>query len=171
VKKLLAVFGCVLLFDYQAMAAEEDRKKQGSGLPLPRFASLKVDKVNMRMGPSKNHAIMWELRRIGLPVEIVEESDNWRQIRISDGTSGWVFHSLLSGRRTVQIKPWAKGGITTPLLKYSDPDSHPNATLEPGVVAGVKSCDGTWCNLSMGDMEGWIRQTDLWGVYTDEKLE
>ena len=38
-------------------------------LPLPRFASLKTDRVNLREGPSKDHATKWVYERAGLPVE------------------------------------------------------------------------------------------------------
>ena len=30
-----------------------------SGLPVPRFVSLKTDKVVVRMGPNKNHEVKW----------------------------------------------------------------------------------------------------------------
>src|SRR5271166_4038039 len=39
-------------------------------LPLPRFASLKTDRVNLREGPSKDHPTKWVYQRAGLPVEI-----------------------------------------------------------------------------------------------------
>jgi hypothetical protein len=42
-------------------------------LPLPRFASLKTDRVNLREGPSKDHATKWVYQRAGLPVEITAE--------------------------------------------------------------------------------------------------
>ena len=79
-----------------------------SHLPIPRFVSLKSDKVNVRKGPSTDQAIVWVFSRAGLPVEIIAESDNWRRVRDSEGADGWVWHSLLSGRRTVLISPWTK---------------------------------------------------------------
>ena len=68
-----------------------------SGLPLPRFVSLKADRVNVRIGPAKTHEVKWVYQRAGLPVEITAEFENWRRIRDADGTEGWVYHSLLSG--------------------------------------------------------------------------
>ena len=44
-----------------------------TGLPLPRYASLKTDRVNLREGPSKDHATKWVFQRAGLPVEITAE--------------------------------------------------------------------------------------------------
>ena len=78
-----------------------------SGLPLPRFVSLKSDEVNVRRGAGKEHDVLWTYHRAGLPVEIIAEWDNWRRIRDADGADGWVFHSLLSGRRSALVAPWA----------------------------------------------------------------
>jgi SH3-like domain-containing protein len=40
-----------------------------SGLPVPRFVSLKPDKVNVRAGPNRDHDVTWQYTRAGLPVE------------------------------------------------------------------------------------------------------
>ena len=80
-----------------------------TGLPLPRYASLKTDRVNLREGPSKDHATKWVFQRAGLPVEITAEFETWRKVRDSEGAEGWVLHSLLSGRRTALIGPGKKG--------------------------------------------------------------
>jgi len=96
-------------------SAAEDKVRQAaveatgkSALPLPRFVSLKSDKVNVRKGPSTDQAIVWVFSRAGLPVEVIAESDNWRRVRDSEGADGWVFHSLLSARRTALVTPWSK---------------------------------------------------------------
>src|SRR3972149_4758083 len=73
-----------------------------SGLPVPRYVSLKVDKVNVRKGPSREHEVNWVFTRAGLPVEVSAEFENWRRIRDAEGSEGWVFPSLLSGRRTAR---------------------------------------------------------------------
>ena len=86
-----------------------------SGLPIPRFVSLKSDRVNVRKGPSTDQAIVWVFNRAGLPVEVIAESENWRRVRDSEGADGWVFHSLLSGRRTVLVEPWSKDHDSVPL--------------------------------------------------------
>jgi SH3-like domain-containing protein len=150
-------------------------------LPLPRYASLKTDRVNLREGPSKDHRTLWVFRRAGLPVEIIAEFETWRRIRDSEGTEGWVLHSLLSGRRTavVTAPPKAAAGAetTVPLYSKADPSSGEQAKLEPGVIGSVKTCNGTWCRLivalpqSRSDVDGYIRQERLWGVYPNETIE
>jgi SH3-like domain-containing protein len=145
-----------------------------SGLPLPRFVSLKADKVNVRAGPTREHDVAWVFTRAGLPVEITAEFDTWRRIRDSEGAEGWVFHSLLSGRRTALIAPWAKGeskGETVPLHERPDKAAAISARLAPGVLSTVKACNGRWCRIFGAGFDGFVEQERLWGVYPGEKVE
>lgn len=147
-----------------------------SGLPLPRYASLKTDRVNLRQGPSKDYRTNWVFQRAGMPVEIVAEYETWRRIRDAEGTEGWVLHSLLSGRRTAVVMPWAKPGAKPlPLLDDSRDKAPIVAELQPNVIASVKQCTGGWCRIviprSGTDVSGYIKQDILWGVYPDEKVE
>ena len=141
-----------------------------TGLPLPRYASLKTDRVNLREGPSKDHATKWVFQRAGLPVEITAEFEIWRKVRDSEGAEGWVLHSLLSGRRTGLVAP-GKKGQDFKIYSKPVPGADVSATLQSGVIVSVKSCDGSWC-LVFGDaFKGYIEQVALWGVYPNEKVE
>jgi SH3-like domain-containing protein len=142
-----------------------------TGLPVPRYVSLKSDHVNLREGPSKDHATKWIYQRAGLPVEITAEYEIWRRIRDSEGSEGWVLHSLLSGKRTVLVSPWKKDVPPLPLRVEPGDDANITAKLSPGVIAGVKKCDGTWCRLKGDGYDGYMPQTNLWGVYPGEKVE
>ena len=158
-------------------AAAEDGVKQAAvggsntGLSVPRFVSLKSDKVNVRRGPSTDQSIVWVFSRAGLPVEIIAESENWRRVRDSEGADGWVFHSLLSGRRTVLISPWSKGQESVKLHDSRSTGSRAVAELQSGVLGNVVSCDGEWCELTVGDYSGYVEQDKLWGVYRGEEVE
>ena len=140
-----------------------------TGLPLPRYVSLKADRVNLREGPSKDHPTSWVFERAGLPVEVTEEFDTWRKIRDSQGTVGWVLESLLSGRRTALVKPWAKGAIL-PIFDKPRAGSRIVANLQSGVIGNVRQCSGSWCQIFGSGFSGWIQQTNLWGVYPNEKI-
>mgnify|MGYP000508752696 CR=1 FL=1 len=83
--------------------AAKDSQAATSGLPIPRYVSLKSDHVNVRAGPTKDNDVAWVYTRTGLPVEITAEFENWRRVRDSEGAEGWVYHSLLSGRRTAVV--------------------------------------------------------------------
>ena len=141
-----------------------------SGLPIPRFVSLKADKVNMHIGPAKHYETTWVYQRAGLPVEITTEFENWRRIRDSDGTEGWVYHSLLSGRRTGVVMARSKDEIIG-LHEKPDPKSAMAAMLQPGVLGSVKRCSTGWCRVSGQGFDGWIPQERLWGVYPNEKVD
>jgi SH3-like domain-containing protein len=143
---------------------------EGTGLPLPRFVSLKSDDVNVRRGPGQEYDIAFTFVRAGLPVEITQEFDNWRKIRDSEGSEGWVFHSLLSGKRTALVAPWDKSG-PFPAYAGADPKAAVVAYLEPKVIADVVECTGAWCEISVKGYDGWMEQERLWGVYPDEKFE
>ena len=141
-----------------------------SGLPVPRYVSLKADKVNVRGGPSREHDVAWVFTRAGIPVEITAESDNWRRIRDAEGAEGWVFHSLLSGRRTVLVAPSSKTGIF-PLYAEPDRGTRVVAKLEPRVLGTVRQCDKKWCRIFGEGFDGFIEQHLLWGVYPNEVVE
>ena len=141
-----------------------------SGLPVPRYVSLKSDRVNLREGPSKDHRTTWVFQRAGLPVEITAEFETWRKIRDSEGSEGWVLHSLLSGRRTALVAPWKKD-IVLPLRRAASPDAIVVANLQPNVLANVKRCDGNWCRVFGDSFDGYIEETNLWGVYPGEHVD
>jgi SH3-like domain-containing protein len=145
-------------------------EKAVSGLPVPRFVSLKAGRVNVRVGPGEDYKVAWIFTKPGLPIEVIQEFDNWRRIRDSDGAVGWVFQSLLSGKRTAVVTPWQKGD-PHPIRSDDTPDATINAYLEPGVLGTVDRCRDSWCRISGAGYSGWIPANQLWGVYADEKID
>jgi SH3-like domain-containing protein len=147
----------------------------GSGLPVPRFVSLKSDRVNMRNGPGTDYPTAWVYRRAGLPLEVIKEFEGWRQVRDADGAAGWVLQSFLSGRRTALVLPWdVKPGAAPPEVALRNNDSErasPVAMVEAGVIANIGSCDGSWCRVSVDRFQGYIEQKKLWGVYEGEVIK
>ena len=141
-----------------------------SGLPLPRFVSVKSQRANVRIGPTRQHDIAWTFTRSGLPVEIVAEFENWRRIRDSGGNEGWIFHALLSGDRKVQYDPWQASQPGT-LRRRPDASAEIAAHVENRAVLSVVSCDGEWCRVSARGTEGHVRQERLWGVYPGETIK
>jgi SH3-like domain-containing protein len=163
---LAAMTACALV----ARVAAEPTVGPKSGLPVPRFVSLKPDRVNVRAGPTREHEVTYVYTRAGLPVEITAESDNWRRIRDWEGSEGWVYHSMLSGRRTVVVNPKDKSQLLG-LFDDSGGGGPVIARLQAGVVALVKRCNGSWCRIVGSGFDGWVAQEQLWGVYPNEKVE
>ena len=155
----------------QDATADGTTKLGPSGLPLPRFVSLKSNRVNVRKGPSKEHPVAWVFSRAGLPVEVVAEFENWRRVRDSEGSEGWVFHSLLSGRRTALVMPWVKEKQSVALYARKSSSSAVAARLEPGVLCHILECNGDWCEVTINGYTGWMEQERLWGVYRNEAVK
>lgn len=170
------VLAVLTLAPFAPLAARAAGAAQGtavgsvSGLPIPRFVSLKADRVNVRRGPNKDQDVRWVYTRAGMPVEITAEFENWRRVRDWEGAEGWVYHSLLSGRRTAIVVPTLKNDLV-PLYADHDLKSAVVAKLQAGVLGSLKSCTGTWCEFSGKGFEGWIRQDRLWGAYPNEKID
>ena len=145
--------------------------KGASGLPLPRFVSLKSKRVNIRIGPSTDYAVAWMYMKSGTPMEIIQEYDNWRRVRDADGTEGWVNQALLSGERTAVAAPWMRGKEEDVFVNMRrDPQSSASvvAKLQPGVVISIDECNGDWCHASVNGTEGWVNQAEIWGAYPGE---
>ena len=141
-----------------------------SGLPVPRFVSLKAGRVNVRVGPGEDYKIAWVFTRPCLPIEVIQEYDTWRRIRDSDGTVGWVFKSLLSGKRTASSRP-GQAAIRGRFAPRRRPMPRIAAYLEPGVLGTDRAMPRRRMLLSGKGYSGWISQDQLWGVYADETVE
>lgn len=139
-----------------------------SKLPVPRFVSLRSDMVKVHRGPSKDHPVVWTFTRAGLPVEITAEFDNWRRIRDADGSEGWVSQGLLSKRRTGLVAPWEKAKTFDLMTRPGAGEV--KARVESGVLVSLKTCDGVWCRITVNDVDGFMKQETLWGVYPNDKL-
>ena len=137
-----------------------------TGLPLPRFVSLRAVEVNMRTGPGVRYPIDWVYKRQDLPVEIIDEHETWRRIRDWEGTIGWVHQSMLQGERNVLVT-----GEARTLRKLPQKVSDPVAMVEPGVIGRLEVCDLGWCEVSVEGVSGWIQRHEIYGVYPREKIE
>ena len=128
-----------------------------------RYVSLRVNKANMRQGPSYSHRILWVYRHKGYPFAVTNEFESWRKLLGPDGAEGWMSSVMLSDRRTVLIT----GKGRAPL--YAKPgDDKVVALAEPGAVADLKACTRSDCRITGKDVDGWIAKNRIWGVGPDE---
>lgn len=145
--------------------------KLSTGLPVPRFVTLKAKKINLRVGPGQDYAVSWRYLKSGLPVEVTQEYENWRRIRDADGAEGWVFHSLLSGDRSAIAAPWMRDkgkDVFVNMRTDAGNNGQVVAKLQPGVVVKLDECNGEWCHAEAKDIEGWVSQAEIWGAYPGE---
>ncbi|WP_414086211.1 SH3 domain-containing protein [Rhizobium sp. BR 314] len=150
------------------VAAAAWKTGRQTGLPIPRFASVKSFKARMRVGPSTNYATKWIYVKPGLPMEIINEYGHWRQVRDDTGVTGWMHSALLSGARMAVVAPW----LTKNAMLRMDPEATGTvvAKLQPQVLLSLYSCSGSWCRVSVKghSARGYIKQNKLWGAYPGE---
>ena len=144
--------------------------------PVPRFASLKSDKVQLHHGPGAEFPVAWIFRRAGLPVEITRETDAWSEVRDSEGTTGWVWTTALSRRRTALVLPGKMKAEqdqqeTVPLRDDDSVNASTIANVEAGVLANIIDCNGRWCRISVGTFRGYVEQSKLWGTRQGEVIK
>jgi SH3-like domain-containing protein len=135
-------------------------------LPVPRFVSLRSDKVNVRSGPGVRYPIEWVFERKGMPVEVVAEFENFRKVRDIEGTEGWVHMNLLSSRRDIVVT----GAVRT-LRREPRDDAPAVARAEPDVIGQILECKETWCRVDVNGFRGWLKRAEFWGLLPNEKIE
>lgn len=136
-----------------------------SGLPVPRYVSLKSNEVNARQGPSSAHRVLWVYRRAGLPLRITAESGNWRRIEDVDGDRAWVHVATLSAQRTALITT-----DRAALLASTQPKSRVRAWMKTGVIATLLDCKSGWRKLRVGGRTGWTAAAQVWGTPSCENV-
>ncbi len=175
----LAAWGVAMAIGLGAPGAEDRVTGPETNLPMPRYVSLNASKINLRRGPGLDYRIDLEFRRRGLPVRVIDEYGHWRRVVDAEGDDGWVYHALLSGRRTVQVT--APGlllrarpvGLTegTECAALSALPEGAVACAERGVLAELVACERFWCRIEAGGHEGWVPKSGLWGVDPGEVFE
>lgn len=165
--KLIPFFLSVLLLLVHPVGAQNVTVGGVTKLPVPRFVSIRSDRVYARTGPGTRYPIQWIYQQKNLPVEIIQEFDTWRKIRDIDGEEGWIHQSLLSGKRYAMLKL----SQAEPLLRTKAVDARPVALAESRSLLEIRSCDQNWCDLSASGYTGWMPVESLWGVYEGEQIE
>ena len=149
----------VLFYTARSQRADDDG-------PPSRFVTVKADKANVRAGPGKRYPVRWVFVQPGIPVEILAEYENWRQIRDWEGQEGWIHAAMLSHKRNVIVI-----GEKRTLYRRADATSPPVAILEPGIIAEIEDCNAEWCRVEVRNNRGWLRHGEFWGIDPGEVIK
>ncbi len=153
----------VLLTGVPAGAVRPPGRPTPSGLPVPRWASLKFAEVNARGGPGDDYRLLWTYRVRGLPVQVVAETAEWRRVCDPEGGAAWVHRRMVDLRRTVL----APGPAPLALLQAPKPPSRVAARLAPRALAEVSAQNGAWLRLRAGKASGWVPAAAVWGAQAE----
>lgn len=150
----------LMLFAFDAARAAGPERATPSGLPVPRWVSIKVDPARARAGPSEDHRVLWIYHARGVPVQVVAENQFWRRICDPEGGLAWVHSRVVDGRRTVMNMQPAQ----LPLRTAPKDNARVRAYLVPRSVASLERCKDGWCQVKVGSVEGWASEKALWGA-------
>ena len=164
--KVFLLVGLINLFAAvnTSFASDSLTISKKTGLPLPRFVSLKGNKVNLRRGPSLDYKIDWVYKRKHLPLMIVSEFGHWRKVTDFEGYSGWIYKDLLSGSRYIIVKK-----EETLLRNKASFDALGKAILKKEVIGKLIDCEGLWCFIQIKNMRGYVLAEDIWGTSINKK--
>lgn len=137
-----------------------------TGLPLPRYVSLKSSRTYARRGPSDSHRIDWVYNLRDLPLRVTGEFDRWRRVEDSEGQGGWISFQMLSGVRTLLITTDMAPMRTRPAANAPEV-----AQLERGVVGRISECNPDWCEMTVDGTSGWVERSMVWGIDPGETLD
>jgi SH3-like domain-containing protein len=127
---------------------------------VPYWASIRVGKVNMRVGPSESYEISWVYKRKGLPLKVLRLQEGWRLVQDPDGARGWLVGRFLSLDRSAIVK----GEGLADMREAADGHSRLRWRLEPGVVGKLGDCDSGWCRFDVDGRAGYVAEDRLWGA-------
>ena len=148
-----------------AQAQETKLTVRGSGLPVPRYVTLKFDEANLRAGPGREYPVLWQYQKTGLPLLVDAEFGIWRKVIDHDGTAGWMHGSVLSLRRMALVQ-------NNMAKIHASPDETSNiiALAERVALMELQSCPKAWCRVANNDVRGWIKRKAVWGLLETESL-
>ena len=142
-----------------------DGRPTPSGLPVPRYVTLKFGSVNARSGPGDDYPALWVYRVRGLPVQVIAETSEWRRICDPDRGVAWVHMRTTDGRRNImRTAPGALAVRSSPR-----DDARTEALLQPRALAALQRCEAGWCRIKADGVTGWVRAAGVWGV--DDKVQ
>ena len=152
--KIILIFTILISLDLFA------QKGVVTGYDIPRFVSLKSDKINLRVGPSINYPKKLTYIKKNFPIEIIDEFDVWRKVRDHENNTGWIHISQLSKRKAAII-------IEDEQVLFHKPTvySKPIAIFKKGRLAKIIKCKENWCKAQSSKYKGWLKTDGLWGLF------
>ena len=126
------------------------------------FMSVNADQAFLHEAPSDSTKKSFIITK-GYPLEVIVSLKEWKKVKDHEGLINWIKTSDLSSKRTVL-------NLKDNNLIYLEPSSaspmlakvNENVTLE--LLDEKKIDDWVKVYSKVGDIEGFIKATDLWGI-------
>ncbi len=124
------------------------------------FVSLRSSKTNVRSGPSTIYPVKFTYKLRSIPLTVINEYDNWNEIRDYEGQTGWISKNLLSKNRTLMIRTNKKN---ISMHSKQNEKSRIIYKLENNVIGNFIKCSKEWCKIEINDKLGWVKKRFIYG--------
>jgi SH3-like domain-containing protein len=124
--------------------------------------SVNVDQAFLHEAPSDSTKKSFIVTR-GYPLEVIVSLKEWKKVKDHEGLINWIKTSELSSKRSVlnlkgENPIYLEPSSASPILAKVNE----NVTLE--LLDAKKIDDWVKVYSKVGDIEGFIKATDLWGI-------
>ncbi len=122
------------------------------------MVSVARGKVNMRSGPGKKYAILWELG-LGFPLKVVSKKGNWIKVADFENDQGWIYRKLVTKKAHLIVKKERINIRSGPGTKYKIVGK-----ANYGVVLRTLNRKKGWVKIKHENgLTGWTKRDLLWG--------
>jgi len=168
-KRILLILVMLAAAGVLVATASENRSKSKNDNALPRFVSLRSDKVYARSGPGVKYPIEWVYTQKSAPVEVISEYEDWRRIRDWQGSESWIKAQMLNKKRFVKVTALGENN----LYAKDNYKSKVVARIEDEVIGEIKKCpaENNFCLIQFEQYQGWMPRQNLYGVYPEEIVD
>ena len=126
------------------------------------FMSVNADQAYLHEAPSQSTKKAFIVTK-GYPLEVIVSLKEWKKVKDHEGLINWIKTSDLSSKRTVlnlkgENSIYLEASSESPMLAKVNE----NVALE--LLDEKKIDDWVKVYSKVGDIEGFIKATDLWGI-------
>ena len=135
----------IIIFSLYSYSIFANAVGEYTGLPIPRFVSLKSNDSNLRIGSSTNYPIILKYNIANLPLEIIDEYGDWRKTNDIENNQGWIHKSLLKGNRFAIINPPYEESIQI----FNKPKGKVIGRIGKRNIVKIEKCLINWCFIAV----------------------
>jgi len=168
-KRILLILIVLASAGVLVAAAGDSGSKPRNNNALPRFESLRSDKVYARSGPDVKYPIVWVYGQKSAPIEVLSEYNDWLRVRDWQGSESWIKSQMLNRKRYVKVVAAGENN----LYNKDSYKSKVVAKVEDEVVGEIKKCpaENNFCLVRFEQYEGWMPRQSLYGIYPEEIID
>lgn len=125
--------------------------------------SVKGENVNLRSGPGTSYSVKWEYGS-GFPLKILDKKGDWIKVSDFEKDTGWIHKSLVNDKQFVIVDVHRNSKKKINIRSGPTTKDKIVGQAYYGVVFERVEMKSGWSKVRHETgLEGWIKDTLLWG--------